>query len=653
MTELSRPFNATDDEIAAALQHAHLPSLVNALVHLTGDRTLLEAIQPVPMTIGSKPNPFPDDAEAKIRQLALDTLISGRDQGFQTHSVDHGLLLEMMNFIAGTELRDEYIPYALNELDIAPSSPANSLDSSRASKFHVAIVGGGMSGLLAAIKMQELGVGYTIYEKNSDVGGTWFENRYPGCRVDSPNHVYSYSFKKKDWPQHFSNQPTLLSYFQETADEFGLRERTRFNTEVKSLRYDAQSSRWEIRARGPDGDVTDTANVVIAATGQLNRPKMPDLDGIDEFAGPWFHSANWDYDVSLKGKRVGIIGTGASAFQFTPEVVKEAAEVTVFLRTPPWVALNPVYHEYISEETHWLLGNVPFYQSWFRFHMFWTSGEGLLSQARCEDAWNDTVHSVSSGNERLREVLTRGLEKQLEGRDDLIEKLTPWYPPTAKRMLIDNGHWYRALKEDHVRVVDERIQRVNEQGIETETGEQHEFDVIIYGTGFSASKFLFPMEIYGRDGTELRSHWAEDPRAYLGVTTPNCPNLFFLYGPNTNLVVNSSIIFFSECEMRYVSNCLHHLIDNDYAAMECKPEPFQAYNEFIDDANRHMAWGASNVNAWYKNAAGRVTQCWPGTSLEFWQQLREINPDDYVFSRRSEAGAKKVVGTAGFEPATT
>ncbi len=636
MNEPFSALNASDEEIENALEHAHLPSLVNVLVHLTGDAELLHnTIEPVPMTVGKTPDPYPQAVEAKIRKLALETLINGRDHGFKDHPVSDALLLSMMNFITGVELSDAYIPYAMSELNIATQAEPSPIEAAKVNGFHVAIIGGGMSGLLAGIRMQELGVPFTIFEKNADVGGTWYENRYPGCRVDSPNHVYSYSFKPKDWPQHFSDQKTLLKYFQETADEFGLRKHIRFESEVTTLRYDASSLTWDLELRTSNGIDSAKANAVITATGQLNRPKMPDLNGIDSFKGPWFHSAEWDHHVSLKGKHVGIIGTGASAFQFTPEVVKEAKAVTVFLRTPPWVATNPMYHAYINHETHWLLNHVPYYQTWFRFHMFWTSGEGLLEQARCDEAWNDTTHSVSPANDRLREILTGGLENHLEGRPDLVKKLTPKYPPTAKRMLIDNGHWYRSLAQDHVRVVDDSIDRINETGLVTNTGEQFNLDVMIYGTGFSASKFLFPMRIYGRDGSELRTSWDEDPRAYLGVTVPNYPNLFCLYGPNTNLVVNGSIIFFSECEMLYVSNCVRHLIEQGYDAMECKTEPFLDYNRYIDAANLNMAWGASNVNAWYKNTHGRVTQCWPGSLVEFWQQLRELNPADYEFSRRT------------------
>ncbi|MCY4095751.1 MAG: NAD(P)/FAD-dependent oxidoreductase, partial [Gammaproteobacteria bacterium] len=270
MSELSRVINAGDEEIERALQYAHLPSLINVLVHLTGDSTLLDkSIKPQPLTIGGTPPPYPEDIETRIRELALKTLIHGRDHGFEDHPVEESLLLEMINFITGVELTEEYIPYALDELNIAPKQKEPPLSPDQAQDFHVAIIGGGMSGLLAGIRMQELGVKFTIFEKNADVGGTWYENRYPGCRVDSPNHVYSYSFKPNDWPQYFSDQNTLLGYFQETADEFGLRNHTRFETEVRSLRYESNASTWEIEVDGTNGLETVVANAVITATGQL------------------------------------------------------------------------------------------------------------------------------------------------------------------------------------------------------------------------------------------------------------------------------------------------------------------------------------------------------------------------------------------------
>ena len=632
------PLKASDETIRSALEHAHIPALINALVHLTHDLSLLDGdIKPAQSLLGGDPNAaIADEQKQSIRNLAFDALTKYRDQPHELYQPNEQEALRMASFLTGVELNDEYAEFALAELAIDgsetfPTEDFSSIPEDQKSSFKVLIVGAGMSGLLAAIRCQDAGIPFVVIEKNDEVGGTWYENRYPGCRVDSPNHVYSYSFKPHDWPQHFSDRHTLLAYFKGVADEFELRDSIKFNTEVKSMRFDEKANSWQVDVESNGSVETIAANAVITAVGQLNRFRMPDIPGIENYKGPWFHSSQWDHDIDLSGKRVGIIGTGASAFQFTPEVVQQAKNVKVFLRTPPWVAINPQYHEFISDEVHWLLKNVPYYSTWFRFNMFWTSGEGLLSMARCDDSWDES-ETVSPANQGLRDMLRAGIQANLEDRPDLIEKLTPQYPPAAKRMLIDNGHWYRSLKSDNVEVIAETIAEITEQGLETESGSKHEFDVLIYGTGFQAVRFLFPMKIYGKDGKELRETWGEDPRAYQGITLPNYPNLFTLYGPNTNIVVNGSIIFFSECEMLYVMNCIHHLLSTNCKAMECKQGPFETYNEQIDFDNERMAWGASNVNAWYKNSKGRVTQNWPGTLVEFWQQSKEMNPEDYIFS---------------------
>ena len=486
-----------------------------------------------------------------------------------------------------------------------------------------------MSGLLSAIRLQQAGIDFAVVEKNADVGGTWLENSYPGCRVDSANHVYSYSFRPQDWPQHFSPQPVLRQYFTDTADEYGLRDRIRFNTEVESATFDEASGMWRVQVNGPDGAETLVANAVISAVGQLNRPKMPDIEGVGAFAGPAWHSARWRHDVDLTGKRVGVIGTGGSAFQFVPVIADQAESVTIFQRTAPWIVPNDTYFQEVPQGKHWLLNHVPFYAKWFRFNMFWSAAEGLLQAVAAGDDWNRPEESVSELNQQFRESLLANLQEVLNGHPDLIEKCTPDYPPGAKRALIDDGKYLRTLLRDDVELLTDGIDAITEKGVRTADGVEHEFDVLIYGTGFKASSFLHPMKIYGLQGKELHDVWRDEPRAFKGITVPGFPNLFCCYGPNTNIVVNGSIIFFSECEVRYILGCLAMVMQSNGKALDVKPEVHERYNQWIDEGNAGMAWGQSGVNTWYKNASGHITQNWPYTLLEFWQQTREPEAQDY------------------------
>ncbi len=648
------PTDWSDAAIEAALAEAHVPSLINALVHLTGDASLIRGdIRPTSQLFGDPQGGISAEHQAALRARALDALRAYRDAGCPALAPPSpALVKEMVDFIVGMELGDEYGEFLLSELKLLDEDPYQvSLDDLPATarrNFHVLVIGAGMSGILAAIRLQQAGVGYTVVDKNANVGGTWFENRYPGCRVDSPNHTYSYSFAPHDWPQHFSRQSVLLDYFERIATEFGIRPNIRLSTEALEARY-GDDGIWQVAVRGPHGEETLTANAIITAVGQLNRPKLPDIECLGTFQGPAFHTAQWQPQIDLAGKRIAVIGTGASAFQTVPEIAQAADSVTVFQRTPPWVAPRAEYHDYIADGKHWLLNQVPFYAKWFRFWMFWTTAEGLLAMVRRDPSWNgspqpgsargDPSHrerSVSAANDQLRTMLTANVQAMVGDDPELFAKCVPDYPPAGKRMLVDNGHWFRALKRDNVELVTDPIARINAAGIETASGRQVDADVLIYGTGFHASRILFPMKIYGKDGIELRTHWGADPRAYLGIVMPGYPNLFCCYGPNTNIVVNGSIVFFSECEARYIMGCLRLLIEKaateGSAAMDCRQDVHDAYNEKIDAGNRDMAWGSPNVSSWYKNEHGRVTQNWPFTLLQFWQQTKAPNAEDFTFT---------------------
>lgn len=619
-----------------ALNDAVLPALLPALAQVTGDFSLLRPELRPPATVPGDPQGgMTAEHQAAARELAFEALKALRDGGAseEQRPIEDDVR-RIFEWMTASPASDDYIPLILEELAPAGQDPrAPTWRAEVGSGLRVAIIGAGMSGILAGIRLKQAGVPFVIIEKNVDVGGTWLENTYPGARVDVQSAFYSYSFAQKiDWPNPFSTQPVLLDYFRDCADEQGIREQIRFSTEVRSATFDEETCTWSLRLQPPDGDdETIEVQAVISAVGQLNRPKLPDILGMETFKGPSFHSAQWDHSVDLAGKRVAVIGTGASAAQFVPEIAKEVAELSVFQRTPAWFFPAMNYHEGTPAGLQWLFRHVPHYLNWYRFWLFWTTSDGLLPAAMVDDDWQPQDRSVSAANDQLRQLLTMSLQSQYADRPELLEKTLPTYPPAAKRILLDNGSWPAALKRENVQLVTEGIKEITPDGVMTVEGDLHAADVIIYGTGFHASQFLMPMTVTGRSGIDLEEQWNGDARAYLGMTVPNFPNFFLLYGPNTNIVVNGSIIYFSECEVQYILGCLHLLLEDGHKALECKQEVHDAYNERIDEANLHRAWGVSDVNSWYKNEHGRVAQNWPFNLVEYWQQTREPDPADYLF----------------------
>ncbi|WP_332771433.1 flavin-containing monooxygenase [Phenylobacterium sp.] len=627
-----------------ALETAHLPALSAALVHLTGETSWLRPEwRPTYTPLSRGETGVPEAEQAKMRaaaKAAITAYLTGKAPMAAIPSPE--VLHQMMNFVAGADIPEGYGDFLTDELAIdghSTKDPNWSTPELKAAarKLNVLVVGAGMSGLLAAIRLTQAGVPFEIVDKNPDVGGTWLENTYPGCRVDSSNHIYSYSFEPNHcWPQHFSTQPVLLDYFRGVAGRYDLKKKVRFETVVEEMAWDEARSVWKVRLKTPSGIENLEANAVITAVGQLNRPRFPDIKGRESFGGPSFHSAEWRHDVDLTGKRVAVIGTGASAFQFVPEIVGKVASLSVFQRTPPWGFPVPHYHEDVPEGMNWLMEHVPFYDKWYRFWMFWMVTDGLLPMVTADPGWTGPTTAVSQLNLGFREMIAAAIAAQAPDRPDLVAKIIPTYPPGGKRALLDNGVWLDALKRDNVELVTDAISEVTASGIVTADGQARDFDVIIYGTGFHASKFLWPMKIKGRQGADLHETWAGDPRAYLGMTTPGFPNLFMIYGPNTNIVVNGSIVFFSECSVRYILGCLKLLAQTGAAAMEPKREVHDAFNIKVDEGNRLMAWGAPQVTSWYKNEAGRVTQNWPFALVDYWRATLAPDPKDFVLTKSAE-----------------
>ncbi len=619
--------------LQAATGAADVHPLLCAVAHRTGDLSLLrEEFEPDQDQLLVPGRGLAPETEAAARALAgaalADHLAAARP--------DHVLTTEerrrIFAFLVGAGAAEHWEGFLTEELALPGSDPRQPSwhTSQVGGAFRCAVIGAGASGLAAAHRLRAAGVAVTVFEKNDDVGGTWLENVYPGCRVDVPNQLYSFSFAQtNDWVSRFSAQPDLLAYLQAMAKDLGLGECIRFRNEVTETRFDDGAGAWTLTVRAGDGtETTEVVDGIVCAVGQLNRPSFPALSGRERFAGPSFHSAAWDDTVELAGRRVAVIGTGASAAQFVPCLVDEVGHLDVFQRTPPWMLPTDNYGDPFPPEFHELLRLLPSYGRWDRLWQFWLMHEGLLVAARVDPEWDQTTEAVSAENDFVRSMLIDVLRSQVED-DALFEKMVPHFPPFAKRALRDDGRWAAALSRPDVDLVTTPIAEITARGVRTTDGEEHPADVLIYGTGFSASDFVAPLRVFGSGGVELNEEWGGDARAYLGLTVPGFPNFFLLYGPNTNLVINGSILIMVECQVRYAVEAIGRMLGQGHRTMSCRRDVHEAYGREMEEGNARMVWGVADVPTWYRNAHGRVTQNWPFDLHTYWARTREPDLADY------------------------
>ncbi|WP_207887144.1 NAD(P)/FAD-dependent oxidoreductase [Pseudomonas sp. 30_B] len=475
----------------------------------------------------------------------------------------------------------------------------------------VLIIGAGFAGLGLAIRLKQAGIeDFLILEKAGDVGGCWRENRYPGAACDVPSHLYSFSFEPKaDWSRKFAPQAEILDYARHCADKYGLRERIRFHCEVSAASFDEAAGEWRVTCA--NGEVL-RAQSLVCALGQLSRPLIPHLPGIERFQGKAFHSAQWDDQAKLEGGRVAVIGTGASAIQFVPQIAPKAAELLLFQRSAAYVIPKPD-RPYAAWERN-LKARLPWLQRLDRGLKY------IQHEAR---ALAFTVFPPLMKMMRLsfHRHLQRGIPDA-----GLRARLEPDYPLGCKRILISNDY-YPALARSNVKLVDTGIREVTEDAIVTRDGQRHPVDTIIYGTGFAATEFLAPMRVQGLGGRELNQAWKEGAEAYKGISVSGFPNLFILYGPNTNLGHNS-IIYMLESQFPYVLGCLQRIRREGLKYLDVKPQVQQRFNQHLQHELRHTIW-ERGCNSWYKTASGRNTVNWPGFTFRYRQQTRQPEFADY------------------------
>lgn len=623
-----RPLDgASDAAIDAATAEAGLLPLLMAVVHITGSLDILREAGRTgrPQYSTDLSGSIPAERADILRQHAARAIKSWRDAGCPPpYEPDEEELRLMIDTLAGEALDTRYEELLAEELGFAGDARDfhwnRPVAESETARMPVVIVGAGLSGIAMAYRLKQAGLPFVIVEKNSGPGGTWFENRFPGARVDVPSHCYSFSFiRDQRWPELFSAWPVLRAYFTDVVETLGLAPHIRYDTEVLRAAYDETAADWTVTLRSAAGVEEQKFAAVVSAVGQLNRPLIPDIAGQEAFAGVRVHTSRWPENLQYAGKKIIVIGTAATALQIVPELAREASQLTVFQRSPTWVLVHPEYRRAISPGEQWAVDHLPGYARWYRVILYNWAMDGTPAHMIIDPDWAGGPQAVSAANEASRIRLTNGMKAAIGDHPDLHEKLIPNYPPYVKRPNLGDGGFFRAFSQPNVHLCTEGAARFTENGIIDNNGTLHEADIVVYATGFRALEYLAPMEIVGRGGQRIDEFWADEPRAHLGITVPDFPNLFLMYGPGTNLGFNGNLFFNAECQARYISHCLQWMVEENLRAIAVKPEVYADYAGRMDAALARFTWSHGGAGSWYKNKSGKVIANSPWPLLQYWE----------------------------------
>jgi 4-hydroxyacetophenone monooxygenase len=622
-------------DVEHALASANVPTLLATLVQLTGSWHWLEdRYRPVRNRglVEDDGGGLPENVQAEVRQaaaVAVQKWLNGEPAAIVSFTPEQAL--HILSFTVGEDVPAEYADYIKSEVALsARAGGAGTPTSDALAGLEVSIIGAGVSGIAAAIALTAQGADVVLFERSDDLGGTWHLNRYPGCGVDTASHLYQLSYEPGDWAFYYSPQAHIKEYFKQVADRHDVSDRVRLGAEVTSAQFDGSASRWRLSVRYRDGAVREhSSDVLISAVGTFGTASIPAIDGLDHFRGPTYHTAEWSADADLSGKRVAVVGTGASAMQFVPTVADDVASMTIFQRSPQWAAPFNEYHKPIEADLRSLLRSVPVYRAWYKARLGWMLNDKVHRSLQIDPEWNDEGRSINAINAGHRRFFTRYMESELDGDADLLAKTLPSYPPFGKRMLLDNG-WFRTLRRDNVDLVVDPIDKVEADGIRTKSGALVEVDALVLATGFDVVHYLASVDVRGVDGTSIKEVWnSDDGRAYLGLTVPGFPNLFCLYGPNAAPGHGGSYITAAECQLNYLVDLLCKMRRSGADSLDVKPEVYERYNARVDDAHNKMIWTHPGFGTYYRNSRGRVVYANPFRIVDFWHMTRSADLTEY------------------------
>lgn len=620
--------------LPAMMAAANIPTLLMIIVQLTGELRWLDDPYRPTRTQGMSENEtggLPEAIQQQIRDRAVQAVQDWRNGApIAVPKPDDELLLQMMSVSMGENVPAEYAPMLAQDLGFVDTPELSLAEAAAEQNLSVLIIGAGVSGLCAGVLLKRAGIPFTIVERSDNVGGTWWDNQYPGCGVDTPSHLYTFSFAPYEWPYYFSPREDLHRYMRYITDTFDLWPHISLNTTVDAAAFDETAQLWRVTMHNAVGEpsVAET-RILISAVGALNQPKIPRLPGADTFTGPSTHTARWPDDLDVAGKRVGVVGTGASAMQLVPAIVDIADQVTVFQRSPQWAGPYERYKVPIPEAAQVLFREIPLYEEWYRQRLAWCYNDRIHMSLQKDPDWEFPDRSINAINDAHRRYFTRHIVEELGDRQDLLDQVLPCYPPFGKRILFDH-HWFRKLANDEFRLVTESIERVEPRGIRTTDGELHEIDILVYATGFDATRFMSSFDLRGRGGTLLREEWDDDDcRAYMGMTIPGFPNFFCLYGPNLQVGHGGSIIFLTECEVRYLVDGIRQILQEGLGVLEVSRDVYDQYNRRVDNAHANMVWTHPGMSTYYRNSRGRIVVNNPFRVVEFWHNTKKLDLKDF------------------------